>query len=73
MKKLFTAIFASLFLLTASGPAHAVPNYYTFTGTIGYTSDAGLALGDPLSYTMMIDFDVQGYISRYNGDTTVFF
>ena len=74
MKKLLTAVFTSLFLFAASTPAHAVPAYYTFDGTISYTGgDTGqlgtLAVGDSLSYTFMMDFDIQGSYSSWGGTT----
>jgi len=75
MKKLTNLMAALVILLSFSGKAQAVPMYYTFEGTVEYAYEfsagllGGLAVGDSLSYTMMMDFDVQGTITAADGTT----
>lgn len=62
-----------------SNAAFAVPMYYTLTGEIrdgdatifrddaGAIANAGLAPGDTVSYTLLIDFDAAGYETHFGG------
>ena len=75
MRKIITSLAVLAIMLSFSGKAEAVPAYYTFDGTItsAYETAAGQlgsnAVGDSLSYTFMVDFDIQGTYSLWNGNT----
>jgi len=79
VKKLFAAVFASLFLLAASTPAQAVPMYYTFNGTVYSLNDGagaiasqlglGFGVGSTVTYTFIVDFGADG--SMRQNDLTV--
>lgn len=57
--------------------AQAIPLYYSFEGTIasypisdtsGFLGDVGVAAGDSVSYTFMVDMDRQGTHLNQNGE-----
>lgn len=54
-------------ILLAASMASATPVYYTFTGAITSINapQGEYAVGNPLSYTFMVDLDAQGYIKQY--------
>lgn len=77
MKRLIGSLLIGLFGLV--GSAQAVPMYYTFEGTITNTNDsagalaaAGLSSGDSVSYTFLVDKELQGTIIRNDGSKIIF-
>lgn len=67
---------AGIFLIGMVGIANAIPQYYTFSGTVTSVLDrtggidiTGFAVGDQVSYTFIIDFDAPGEHTQYDGDT----
>jgi len=77
--KVLTCTTALLSCLFVFNPAHAVPVYYTFEGTLNSISggtDAvstaasnGLNIGDAVSYTLLVDLDLGG--TYESGGSTV--
>ena len=74
MNKLISFVVITL-LLSAGGVAQAVPMYYTFEGTItvmsddaGIIADSGFELGSQVSYTFLIDFDIEGSYTLNSGE-----
>lgn len=69
--------FAGLFFTSPGllNIAHAVPMFYTFSGTVDSSNDDvlaasyGLGIGASVSYTFMIDLDLAGSVTQ-NGVTT---
>lgn len=65
--KAYTALAAIFGILLSVGNTQAVPMYYTFNGTTTLVSgdsatisDLGLTIGTAVSYTVMIDTDLDG-------------
>mgnify|MGYP000008807426 CR=1 FL=1 len=65
------SIITSLLIISV---AYTTPLYYTFEGNItkiqdgaGIVADAGLSLGDDVSYKFLFDFDRQGEYVQNNG------
>lgn len=74
MKKLNTLLAVTAIFLSLSGKAQAVPVYYTFEGTVtntydttGTTIDASLSAGSSVTYTFVVDFDVDGFYTLSDG------
>ncbi|GEM_PF-1882973 len=79
LKKSFRVLFVASTLLLWWGVAHALPMYYTFEGTItsiendslGLVSQAGLIVTSQVSYTFIVDFDEQSFITFSDRPTEV--
>ncbi len=82
MKKT-TILMAALIMLVVSAPqAQAVPMYYTFEGTVSSFSDAagaitlqmpsGFGIGSAVTYTVILDFDADGYYALHDGSTVAY-
>ena len=60
--------------------SQAEPMYYTFSGTVynvdnddaGAIAAAGLAVGDPVTYTFLIDFNEQGSLTWNTGSVYIY-
>ena len=76
MKKMTTAILGFVLCLTTSA-AYAEPMYYTFQGNITHVDnhygliDPGISVGDPVSYTFLLDFARKGEFTRNNGENVI--
>jgi len=79
MRRFARVLGACVAALGFAGAAQASPLYYTFEGTItsaydittGFSVDTfdGVSVGDPVSYTFLVDTALPGTV-RYNGITT---
>ncbi|MDY6990730.1 MAG: VPLPA-CTERM sorting domain-containing protein [Thermodesulfobacteriota bacterium] len=73
---LLVSLFVLCFLRVES-QLYAAPMYYTFEGTVtditqddaGAIAAAGVSVGDPVSYVMIVDFEADGTETLVNGDT----
>jgi len=68
MKRLKTVLLATVGMtLGLSGLVQAAPLYYTFEGNVtsieqdnaGIIASAGLSVGSNLTYTLLVDFDIE--------------
>ena len=71
--------FAISCLHIMSNKANAAPVYYTFSGEVTYVNDTqgliatqGLGVGSHVSYTFIVDADLQAYKYRVDGTVEVF-
>ena len=66
---------ATLLLAIINVPAHSEQYYYTFNGTItsfnedkaGAIAAMGYQLGDPVTYTFIVDLDARGFLLYPDG------
>lgn len=91
VRYLLLAVIIGCFTFGIVGKLEATPLYYTFEGILSYyyptqpdmnalpeLVNAGLRMGDPISYTLLVDYEASGYIRRDDGfieiteDTDVF-
>ncbi len=76
-KRLFLCVFFLLFVFLSN--SYAVPQYYTFEGTVRSIADGGatiaevqgFSVGSSIDYTVLIDFDADGYILQPDGSRDI--
>jgi hypothetical protein len=71
-KRLFLCVLFLLFGFLSN--SYAVPQYYTFEGAVDYIYDEsgiiaaqGYLIDSPINYTVLIDFDADGYVLQSDG------